>query len=493
MKKRIILAIAIAMMAIVLATGAFATISMNYSVEDATTDTGVAVKKIVLTMTDDESDWRALQTKINFNYEKIIPIDWYDGSVPSYTGEAAEYPFKFNSFKSGRTSTAELGRPQTPVWTINGAESSLVVELYWAAPDTYPITATDTMIYEIYFKYADGVTYDNLAASDFELTYVHYTDNGAYHYYGHEDDSLNDIVVTNNVVPAPTVITIPVLAGDKVYLANGTVVEIDANGEYDVTDQAGKYVAVYTGNGYAGTNANNEEMTIYQTTYYVGDTEAKEVHTNGVFASAYNALRDRTPYDHDKNEETAPVDRNGLRFKFSHNPAGRNVDGHEITEVGFIMTAESSYVLGAAGADYVLNMDMVEDGYAKQGVAFGYDQNGNYRNMALETENDDAWLIGATFYNIKITEANVKTNIVSRPYYKVGDTYIYGEITKKSLRDAAWAIKEAAGENYDTEYPEGTKMREYIDEILYASGDLQIVDEVIIDVSGLYAAAAALE
>ena len=74
--------LAFVLLTAVLAVSAFATVSINFDVEE-TTAGSVDCYKVVVTQTDTEGDWRALQTKIAFNYDKIIPIDRDEGVVPS--------------------------------------------------------------------------------------------------------------------------------------------------------------------------------------------------------------------------------------------------------------------------------------------------------------------------------------------------------------------------------------------------------------------------
>lgn len=459
--------IASVLIAVLLAVSAFATVTLNFNIEDATTDTDAACYKIVVTQTDDAADWRALQTKIKFNYNKIIPIDWYDGSIPSYSGEAAEYPFVFNSFKSGRSSTAELMRPQVPVWTIDGENSEVIVELYWSYLDTYPITASDTMIYEMYFKYADGVTRENLVASDFNVYFVEYGSD-AKHYYGNEDDSKNDIVLVNNVVPAAAKITVPVAAGDIVYLQDGTYATAAEAGDYQVLNDVG-YVAVNTGK-------------TSQKTYYIDGATATEVHINGAVGSDDLSLRAIDAYDVDENNKN----RSGLRFKLLHNPNTREVGKGEnpvaeerdvVTEVGFLMTAKTAKVVAALGENPVLTKDHVS-GYVKTGKAFSTETG---ENKAFNMDNDELWIISGVFYGVPLTTANVQTEIISRPYYVVDGKVIYGEQTVSTLFDTAKSIKNSDDYNGLSQYA-----KDYIDEIIGLVETNITEDEIIIDITDLY-------
>lgn len=204
--KNFKLLMAFALVAVMLTVSAFAAISLNFDLEETTTDTGDACYKVVVTQSDDEGDWRALQTKISFNYDKIIPVDYYDGSVPVYSGETAEYPFMVGEFTNGRNKKGPLLFPSSPEWTIDGANSEVVVELYWGSADAYPITADESFIYEMFFKLADGVELTDIYEDDFNVYYVKYA-NGVDNFVGNADASKNNIVLTNNVVnEAPVVV-----------------------------------------------------------------------------------------------------------------------------------------------------------------------------------------------------------------------------------------------------------------------------------------------
>jgi hypothetical protein len=440
----------------VLAVGVHASVAVSFDIEEATTDTGASCYNIVFRQTDTEGDWRALETSMKFNYNKIIPIDYYDGTIPSYTGEAAQYPFKFNSFKNGRSSTASLTLAENPVWTIDGENSHVLLTLYWGYTDTYPITASDTMIFEMYFKYADGVTKDDLVSSDFVIESLAYG-NGSN--WGFNNDDPNKMEVTNKVVPEVVAITIPVLAGDKVYLQDGTKATAEVTGEYQVLSTKG-YVAVNTG-------------ITAQKTYYIDGATAELVHTNGIVSREDNQLRGP-----DEKSSVAD-DTSGLRFLMNHNPLSREVEGHEVTEVGVLMTVESTKVTSVVGQETIDNLKVSDAGsYVLKGTAYG-----GGIDKAWDTSKDDNWIITAVMYNIKLNEKNVQTNIVCRPYYKVGDTYIYGETMKATLYNVAKSVEEGGYVGCSDE------LKGYIDDILFCvdGEDTPVVDgEVIIDISGLY-------
>ena len=312
-----------------------------------------------------------------------------------------------------------------------------------------------------------------LTSDDFKIEHMYMgtwdgVESGETYNYGYgswSEPVAGKIAVTNNVVDEPevVVITIPVLAGDKVYLQDGTVATMaEANNAYEVPATVG-YVAVNTGK-------------TAQKTYYVDGTAATLVHTNGIVSTEENDLRGP--------DETSSVaeDTSGLRFLMNHNPTnegGRFTPGHEITEIGVLMTVESTKVIAGIGQDTVDNLKVGNVGsFVKSGYALG-----NGYDRAFNTEDDENWIISAVMYNIKLNAANVQVNIVCRPFYKVGDTYIYGETMKATLYDVAKSIKDGGYVGCSDE------LKAYVDEIvtLVDGVDTPVVeDEVIIDISSLY-------
>ena len=343
-------------------------------------------------------------------------------------------------------------------------KNTVTVEQYYApASESKYIYLNDLSVLTFYFQFADGKSADDFTSDSFTVDYLNYV-NIADNYYNNADSSKNNVTVTNNVVPEAVAITVPVLAGDIVYLQDGTFATAAVAGDYEVPATTG-YVVVNTGK-------------TAQVTYYVDGTTATAVHENGVLGQDTVNLRDRTVAVDTQGNTLG--DRNGLRYKMLHNPGSRTVESHEVTEVGFIMTAESNKVISAEGADYVLDMAMVDRGYAKSNYAYNKAEG---RNWAQDTTDDEAWDIRAVFYNIPITTAGVQTVIASRPYYKVGDTYVYGEITKTTLYDTAKSIKD----NADAWENCTESMQQYIMEVLFQVDGTEIVeDEVIIDIGSLY-------
>lgn len=461
MKRRILVA-AFVLMAM-LSVGVFAEIAFSVDMVEATEE-AEGVYKITFNVTDTntvfdnalqreiQGNFRGLQAKITYDTTVFVPYDWeYDESadIDSYP----ESPF------APVTSGRNKGTIQAATVIKNGTMNTFTVDQSYApSGESKYIYLDNTTVLTFYFELASGKTSEDFTSESFVIDYLRYL-NVENNYYKHPtDSSLNNMTVANNVVPEATVITIPVTAGDIVYLQDGTKVNIaETNAAYELTADVG-YVAVNTG-------------ITAQKTYYVDGTKATLVHENGVLASDKINLRDRT-------ETFGGEDRSGLRFaEMGHNPLSRNVSGHEVTEVGVLMTTESNKVLTAIGSADNLTYDMVGN-YVKSGYAYGegYDR-------FVDTTVDDMYLFSAVMYNIPINTKNVQTNIVCRPYYKVGDTYIYGETKKATLYDIASKLQNSE----DYEYlSDGQKA--YVQEIIdcvFTGTDIEEGD-ILIDIGGLY-------
>lgn len=422
--------------------------------------------KVVATLTDTEDDFRGWKNDIIYDSTVITPVA---DSFVAYNGATVV----------------------TKTITENGDESKIVFESY-VTPGSKD--ATGIAVFEMQFTLASGKTTADFTSETFKIDYVAYA-NGEYNYYGAENAANDNITVINEVVPSAAIITVPVTAGDIVYLQDGTYAVAETTGDYQVLSKRG-YVAVNTG----------KES---QKTYYVDSLTAELVHVNGVVGSDDLSIRAIDANDVDENNKS----RNGLRFKMLHNPTTREVGKGEnpisdekdvVTEVGFLMTVESKKVTGAIGEDPVLTMNMVDEVYkdsngkpfnpVMKGVAYSTETG---ENKAFNTEDDDLWIISGVFYNIpidteKITaeqaEKNVTMDIISRPYYIVNGKVVYGEQTEATLYDVAKGIKDGAGFTDLEQY-----MQDYINDIVGLVSIDYTEDEIIINIEDLYTALAALE
>ena len=461
MKKKILFTILLSIMAVMVAMNVSAEVTMT--VEREAYEDVEGVYRFYMDVTDETSDvYKALQLKVSFDNTVIQPVSYEDGEIPEFTtSDGAVLPIETAYYTKGKK-TYYSSYASTPEWNFDGAKSSLQIDSYYPDFETYPFAPDGYTMFEFYFKYVDGKTEDDLTSNSFKIEYMHYVADASSYYYGHEDSSKNNVVLVNNAVPeAPVVepIYVPVLAGDKVYLQDGTVATVAEAGDYEVPATVG-YVAVNTGK-------------TAQKTYYVDGTAATLVHTNGIVSTEENDLRGP-----DEKSSVAD-DTSGLRFLMNHNPTNRTATGHEITEVGVLMTVESNKVIADIGQETIDNLKVGNVGtFVKSGYALG-----NGYDRAFKTENDTNWVISAVMYGIKLNAANVQVNIVCRPFYKVGETYIYGETMKATLYDVAKSIKEGGYIGCSDE------LKAYVDEIVtLVDGVDTPVDEgeVLIDISSLY-------
>lgn len=344
---------------------------------------------------------------------------------------------------------------------------------------------TDFTIFKVAFK----ITAENVAALTTDQFYVNQifmsvqndTEGVENHRYGYkyEVEVPGVVNLINNVAAEPEPIVISVLKDDIIYLQDGTVeTATETTDAYEVPDDIG-YVAVNTGK-------------TAQATWYVDGTTATQVHVNGVVGSDELAIRANGLDDVDANNKV----RSGLRFKMSHNPTTRKVAEGEkagvanerdvVTEVGFLMTAEVSSVVAQYGESPVLTMEMYKDGknLVKKGPAYSKDDNINI----FMTSEDETMIITGVFYGVPLTTTNVQTKIISRPYYIVNGSVIYGEQTESTLYKEARRIYNGEGFDSLEAYAKG-----YIEEIVGLVDPTIVEEEIIIDVGELYEALAALE
>ena len=419
MKKRLsLILLAFALMA-VLAVGASAKVALTFNVT-ATASEGV--NKVVATMQDDSGDFRALKTTVSFDNEIFVPVSKTTGSVANIAGGTVKTPLNAASYYDAdneETITAAY-TPGFPKWTVSGTTVTLEFESYTST--FFP--ANNLVVFEMYFKYADGKSAADVKADSFVVDYVHYA-NGSNHYYGEADASANDIIFSNDIVPKD--LTISVKKDDIVYFQDDSVVKI--------TEDNDKYPLPSKDDGYVVVNSGFTAQKLYKVTS--GAITEVTSNENGVLATDSASLR----------KDSVAT---GLRFKSSFATALKNT----VKEYGYLVTVESAY--NALPADYVLNMDLVTAGKAKKGVAFNKaDGTDIYFNV------DGArTIVTAVATNIPLTKDAVTTNIVARPYYELEDgTIVYGETVKRQAAEVAQKIKAEDAETY-------AKYKDYIDAIV---------------------------
>ena len=427
--KRFTLFIVAAILMIAMAATASA-VSVSYDVVED--DTLADVYTITATVTDTEGTFRGYKNTLSFDTSVIIPVSKTKGTEANIAGGTVKTPIQVAVFyEEENEEDVEVSyAPGSPKWTVDGTSATLDVETY---SSTF-FDASNLVVFEMHFKFAEGKTANDITADVFSVDYIHYG-NGSDHIYNNGES--NAITLVNNVVKtpaAPTKLTIAVAAGDVVYLQDGTVVTIaEANEAYEIPTTAG---TVVVNSGFAG-----------QKVYTVADNKVTEdtAKADGVLSTNEASIRD---------DETA----SGIRYKSTFLTALKEA----VDEYGYITTVESAY--NALPANYVLDMALVDAGKAVKDEAYikGTDVD-TFWNV-----DGDKTVVTAVVTNVPMTKEGVTTNIVIRPYYKVGEFVVYGEPMTRTVYEVALNIKTNDAETY-------AKYHEYIDEILALCEEADVV------------------
>ena len=420
MKKRLSLIIfAVALMA-TLAIAASAQAYMGFDIADTTMEN---VYKVVGTINDTE-DFRALKITLTFDNSIFVPVSKTKGTEANIAGGTVKTPLSTASYydEDNEETISAAYTPGFPKWTVDGTKVTLEFESYTS---TF-FSAKDLVAFEMYFKYADGKSSADLKNDSFVVNFVQYV-NSIDNFYGNADASKNNLDFENNVVPAPAEkLTVPVTAGDIIYLQDDTVFKAETTGNFELPKTDDGYVVVNTG-------------FTAQKLYKVESGKITEVtsNENGVLATDSASLR---------KDSTAT----GLRFKTSFLTSLKD----SVKEYGVLVTVESKK--NNLPDDYVLNMALVNAEKAKKGVSFN-----KADGTDIYYDVDGArTIVTAVATGIPLTKDAVTTNIAARPYYELEDgTIIYGETVKRQAAEVAQKIKNEDAETY-------AKYKDYIDQII---------------------------
>lgn len=420
MKKRLSLIIfAVALMA-TLAIAASAQAYMGFDIADTTMEN---VYKVVGTINDTE-DFRALKITLTFDNSIFVPVSKTKGTEANIAGGTVKTPLSTASYydEDNEETISAAYTPGFPKWTVDGTKVTLEFESYTS---TF-FSAKDLVAFEMYFKYADGKSSADLKNDSFVVNFVQYV-NSIDNFYGNADASKNNLDFENNVVPAPAEkLTVPVTAGDIIYLQDDTVFKAETTGDFELPKTDDGYVVVNTGFS-------------AQKLYKVESGKITEVtsNENGVLATDSASLR---------KDSTAT----GLRFKTSFLTSLKD----SVKEYGVLVTVESKN--NDLPENYVLNMALVNAGKAKKGVAFN---KANGTDIYYDVDGART-IVTAVATGIPLTKDAVTTNIAARPYYELEDgTIIYGETVKRQAAEVAQKIKNEDAETY-------AKYKDYIDQII---------------------------
>ena len=404
--------------------------------------------KITATVKDDTAEkyFAGFKNIVTFDNNVIIPVSAKSGSAANIAGGTVKTPLVLPSFydEDNEEDVSVVYTSSSPSWVLNGNMVTLDYEIYTTNFTSFDVSKL--VAFEMYFKFADGKSAADITKDSFKIDYIAYG-NRTQHYFGKEDAALNDLVVTNNVVPSTTSkITVP--AGSSVVFQDYIQAAYEAETEVDVDITTDGFVVVNT--GYTA-----------QTVYQVANGSIAKVGNfeDGLLGYANTDIRADSKYQ-------------GIRFhSFITDIARTEADDNKIVEYGYVVTAESKK--NALSANYELNMSMVDAGKAFKGVAF------DAKTNIVFKKNDDNTEFTGLVVGIPMTKDGLNTVIAARPYYKTqSGKYVYGKMTRKTVAETAKAIKAEGGETYNNN-------KDYIDKIL--STVAEDFTEISIDVSELYA------
>ena len=408
--------------ALVLSVAAAGTPKFTFSLVESTETAGGY--DVVVHVSSPGGKVNAVQVVLTFNNEILLPADCADYTAVALDKVVDEPVFLAETKVGKKTYTYAL--PADPTWKTSGNKTTVTVDCYTTDGDKFDAENLDLMT--ISFTCAAGKKVSDLKNGDFTVDSLYIADgvNGEFAY--NRPGTPNPVSFENTIVPPePKDLTISVKKDDIVYFQDDSVTKIaEDNSKYPLPSKADGYVVVNSG-------------FTAQKLYKVESGAITEVtsNENGVLATDSASLR----------KDSVAT---GLRFKSSFATALKNT----VKEYGYLVTVESAY--NALPAGYVLNMDLVNAGKAKKGVAFNKaDGTDIYFNV------DGArTIVTAVATNIPLTKDAVTTNIVARPYYELEDgTIVYGETVKRQAAEVAQKIKAEDAETY-------AKYKDYIDAIV---------------------------
>ena len=407
--------------ALVLSVAAAGTPKFTFSLVESTETAGGY--DVVVHVSSPGGKVNAVQVVLTFNNEILLPADCADYTAVALDKVVDEPVFLAETKVGKKTYTYAL--PADPTWKTSGNKTTVTVDCYTTDGDKFDAENLDLMT--ISFTCAAGKKVSDLKNGDFTVDSLYIADgvNGEFAY--NRPGTPNPVSFENTIVPPePTDLFVKVTAGDIIYFQDDTVATAETTGDYKLPT---------TENGYVVVNSGFTAQKLYK----VESGAITEVtsNENGVLATDSASLR----------KDSVAT---GLRFKSSFATALKNT----VKEYGYLVTVESAY--NALPAGYVLNMDLVNAGKAKKGIAFNKaDGTDIYFNV------DGArTIVTAVATNIPLTKDAVTTNIVARPYYELEDgTIVYGETVKRQAAEVAQKIKAEDAETY-------AKYKDYIDAIV---------------------------
>ena len=433
MKKSIKFLIFAIVLTIMLAVMAFAE-SVTYTMVPIDEEAGHYDLVINVKCTG-EGNVRMLATTFTFNNEILRPADCSDYTeIPLET--VTDEPIYPASVQAGKKTYSYSLTDNK--WTTEGTKTSLLVTAYTTDFDQFD--ATDLDVLTISFVLVDGKKITDIKESDFVIDKI-LLQTGANGEFGYNEPTIpTELPFENNVPTKTEALTIPVTAGDVIYLQDGTSAVAETTGDYEIPADDG-YVTVNTG-------YDSQKVYLVESGVVSEQTDLRD----GVLGTNASAIR---------NDRVA----SGIRFKSSF----LTVLKSSVKEYGYLVTVDSDY--NALPEDYELNMALVDSGKAKKGVAYS---EADSIDISYGTDAERT-IITMVATGVPLTKEAVMTNIVARPYYILENgAVIYGEPAKRQVIEVALAIRDEGGAAYN-------ENKAYIDDIisLVSEEELEVIIQLV--------------
>ena len=249
--KNFKLLVAVLMMAILTAICVSAA-TVTYDIAEIEEDSGVYGVSFHYNMELEETEAvvGTFTTRFTYNSDKFVLVNTETlEPVADYTEERLT-PIMVNEVKKGlKKYSYNLADAGANTWTVNEGTVAGYITAY--TQDTV-FDVNDTLVLNVVFMLADGVTLDDLVSTDFVIDSVYIKDTVSGTDYGYQYTNTTceeEITVVNNVVPEPAVEETywnvgngyNLVDADKNVVANNSPVTKTENGKTEVTVKYGGY------------------------------------------------------------------------------------------------------------------------------------------------------------------------------------------------------------------------------------------------------------
>ncbi len=208
MKKLFKYVVSTVLVACTLAVVASAAATFDFNI--VTVDETAGQYKVVATVSEEGGFLGGAKCDVAFDNSIFVPISAKTGKDANIAGGTVKTPIKVTTyFDEDNEEDAEIEHsPASPAWTVDGDKATLTIETYTTLKT---LATNDIMVFEMYFRYADGKSAADIKADSFVIDYIKLIEltNGEQTYKG-TDPAIDVLAVKNNVVPAEETPELPV-------------------------------------------------------------------------------------------------------------------------------------------------------------------------------------------------------------------------------------------------------------------------------------------